>query len=148
MHGFGFLMDAVLDSYQFDLLMVVSWAILQSKKKMLNEHPSKETVKHLSSQAEFNDLGLYTEDQEELPNDTSPLEEACKRLICCRLLPRTINVKAQHEDLPAGSTVGIHRSLSIHGCLPKHRRKIPIIKGNGNAGAVLSDITADIHLFR
>lgn len=43
MHGFGFLMDAVLDSYQFDLLMVVSWAILQSKKKTLNEHPSKET---------------------------------------------------------------------------------------------------------
>jgi hypothetical protein len=41
MHGFGFLVDAELDSYQFDLLMVVSWAILQSKKKTLNEHQAR-----------------------------------------------------------------------------------------------------------
>jgi hypothetical protein len=58
LHGFGFLVDAELDTYQLDLPMVVSWGILQSKKKTLNQHPSKATVECLSSQVELNDLGL------------------------------------------------------------------------------------------
>ncbi len=48
-HGFGFLMDdAKLDTYQLDLLMVISWETLHGTKHKKLKHPSSDTTQELS----------------------------------------------------------------------------------------------------
>ena len=66
------------------------------------------------------------------------MEEVCLLLLPRTMPQRTVNASANHEEPLTTQTT--HPSLEIRGCVPKHRRKKPKLKGVGYTGCVLSDM--------
>ena len=150
-HGLGFLFDLELDRYQLELLMTVSWGILRpTRTKPLNKYPSDATFDRLSELPGLNDIGLEfpppeEDDEDDDDQDETSLSKRTKALIPRKLPPRKINLKAlpleeDEEDSAEWEAMFKLPSLPIDGCVAKHRRKKPIVKGNGNTGAILSDM--------
>ena len=105
------------------------------------EYPSDATVKRLSSceQVQSIDERIAEDDQQD-DVAASPVEQSCLALLP-RTTPqqRTVNASANH-CLPL-TTQTAHPSLEIWGCIRKHRRKKPKVKGVGYTGAILSDMS-------
>lgn len=140
LHGFGFLLDADLDAYQLDLLTVASWNILRQMKK--KQYPSESAIQSLSVGTDFQGLFSLSERDSAGPVDPnvadSVVPETWKTLLPQDLPPKSITTTTDghsHDD-----PITDHPSLQIHGCLPKHRRVKPKVKGLGFTGAVLSDM--------
>jgi hypothetical protein len=68
----------------------------------------------------------------------SSVEETCKVILPHNLSSREIDTdNAKSSD---NEHVKHQWLLTIFGCIPKHRRKKPVVKGSGYTGAVLSDM--------
>jgi hypothetical protein len=138
-HGFGFLMDDTkLDTYQLDLLMVVSCETLLGIKHKKLKRPSGDTVQELSSNDALKDLIVSQVESEEESVDALINEKTTKDSLQ-RTFPRRevqIDAGTKPEEM---SLVCYQHSLDLEGCLPKHRLTKPKVKGSRFTGAVLSD---------
>jgi hypothetical protein len=134
--GFGFLLHEDFDEIQLDLLMIASWSILRQLHGKTDQLPNKDTINILSNyqdtQAMFVSV-LQTEDGGEIDKPTF-LEATCKLRLRCTSPHREIDLSKRDVE----GTIEYQHSLSIPGCIPKHRRKRPLIHGTGYAGAILS----------
>ena len=140
LHGFGFLLDAELDAYQLDLLMVASWDILRQMKK--KRYPSETAIRSLSVGTDFQRL-FSVIDRDSAGRMDADIADCVVPATWKTSLPRDIPPKSITTTTNGHShdePITDHPSLPIHGCLPKHRRVKPKIKGSGNTGAVLSDM--------
>jgi hypothetical protein len=138
-HGFGFLLHEDLDEIQLDLLMILSWHILQQLHGKTDHFPNKDTINVLSNyqdtQAMFVSV-LPTEDGGEIDKPTF-LEATCKLQLRHTSPHQEIDLSKRDVE----GTIEYQYSLSIPGCIPKHRRKHPpLIHGTGYSGAILSDM--------
>jgi len=140
LHGFGFLLEETLDRYQLDLLMVCSWPILSCMRKPSNQYPDEDTAELLASQDILKDLVECLQDQEIPQGQPSIVEEDCKATLPRKLPPRTVKMDGAHENPTENLAIWKPESLPIPGCVPKHRRLKPKVKGNGSTCAILSDM--------
>jgi hypothetical protein len=136
-HGFGFLLHKDLDKIQLDLLMIASWSILQSLHAKTDQFPNKDTIdvlsNHQDTQAMFASV-LPSEDGGEIAKPTF-LEATCKGQLPCLSPCQEIDFSKREIE----GSIEYQYSLIIPGCVPKHRRKHPIINGTGYSGVILSD---------
>jgi len=142
LHGFGFLLDGTeFDDYQLDVLMVQCWQTLRQFKTKPGLYPSDDTIAFLSSDLDLRELFVSQEEgsgaqDEHGANGSSLVELTCKASLRRSLPLRVIDINAEQE---AGA-VRYQNELKIRGCLPKHRKAKPVIKGTGDTCAVLSDM--------
>ncbi len=131
MHGFGFLLDTFLDAFQLDHLMITSWGILCPLKKPSNPYPTKDALWTICSNTEVINA-IVNEDEEDDDDDEptqSSVEETCKVILPHDLPSREIDTNnAKSSD---NEQVKHQQLLTIFGCIPKHRRKKPVVKGSG-----------------
>jgi hypothetical protein len=136
-HGFGFLLHEDLDKIQLDLLMIASWSILQSLHAKTDQFPNKDTIdvlsNHQDTQAMFASV-LPSEDGGEIAKPTF-LEATCKGQLPCLSPCQEIDFSKREIE----GSIEYQYSLIIPGCVPKHRRKHPLINGTGYSGVILSD---------
>jgi hypothetical protein len=136
-HGFGFLLHEDLDEIQFNLLMIASWSILWLLHGKTDQLPNKETISvlsnHQDTQAMFGSV-LPSEDGGEIDKPTF-LEASCKVQLCHTSPCQEIDLSKREVE----GTIENQNSLSIPGCVPKHRRKHPLINRTGYSGGILSD---------
>jgi hypothetical protein len=115
--------------------MVTSWAILHNICGKPHQYPNNLTLEVLSQHDETQEIfASITNEDRGTATVPSYLEVSCKTRLCHSLLSRNINFTANN----AKDTVKYQYSIPIAGCIPKHHRRHPAIKGNGYMGAVLS----------
>jgi hypothetical protein len=135
-HGFGFLLDEDLDEHQLDLFMIASWAILRNIHGKPHQYPNNLTLEVLSQHDKTQEIFASIANEDGWTATVpSYLEASCKTCLRCSLPSRDIDFTANNAE----DTVKYQYSMPIAGCIPKHHRRHPAIKGNGYTGAVLSD---------
>jgi len=137
-HGLGFLLAEDLDEHQLDLFMISAWGTLRTLKGKPNQYPSRATVEMLSTQDETAEIFSTVLGNDAAGTAEPSFVELTAKTRLSRPLPSrdidpTASADASHQP------VKYQYSLPISGCLPKHRRKRPKMKGLGFTGAVLSD---------
>jgi hypothetical protein len=130
--------DTKLDTYQLDLLMVVSWETLSGIKHKKLKCPSSDTIQELSSNDALKDLVVSQVESEEESADALINETTTKDSLQRTFPPCEVQIDAGTEPEEM-SLVCYQHSLDLEGCLPKHRRMKPKVKGSRFTGAVLSD---------
>ena len=147
MHGLGFLLelDTPLDAYQLDQLMTTSWGLLRTVE---NKHyPSKDAFRTICNDIELidaideDDDTAAADQQDDIAMEPAPstVEEACKGILPRDLPSRDIQIDEREHQ--AHQSVQYQRTLAISGCVPKHQRAKPAVKGTGYTGAILSDMS-------
>jgi hypothetical protein len=132
-----------LDTYQLDLLMVISWETLLGIKHKKLKQPSSNTVKELSRNDTLKDLIIsqVKSDKElanALINETTTKDSLRHTFSTARGADRSRHDQRRHGARKM-SLVCYQHSLDLEGCLPKHHRKKPKVKGSGFTGAILLD---------
>jgi hypothetical protein len=96
-HGFSFLMDGTkLDTFQLDLLMIVSWEILLPLKHKV-KHPSSDTVQQLLTNDTLKDLILSQVESEEKSTDALINETSTKMLLWHTFPPQVVQINTTTE---------------------------------------------------
>jgi hypothetical protein len=140
LHGFGFLLEEDgLDVYQLELLMVSTWPILRVMEKN-KVYPTPSCLVQLSSLPQLRNVIPPTQEQDDGSDDGHPseVEKACIQLLPRKIPQKTVDATANHKRPLTKQTQ--QPSLRIPGCIPKHRRKKPKVKGTGFTGAVLCNM--------
>jgi hypothetical protein len=126
--------NADLDTYQLDLLMVVSWEILYPLKQK-PKHPSSNTVQQLAEGGMLKDLVISQVQSAEGSAGTLINEESTEMALESTFPRRAVQIDAVIE-LEESPLVWYQHSLNVKGCVPKHHCKKPKVKGSGNTGAI------------
>ncbi len=139
--------NAKLDTYQLDLLMVVSWGVLSGlklkKPQRLSDiaHPSGDFDKR----KQHSRISSLAKSRANKSHHALINETTTKDLLRHTLPPHEvqINTPAELEEM---GLVCYQHSLELEGCLRKHHRQKPKVKGSRFTGAILSDAATFLSL--
>lgn len=125
-------------SAQLDLLVAPSWSALRSLCAKTEQCPSTNTANMLATHEQLQSVFSPLQSNDAAAMPPSLLESPCKSHLCRAAPSRDTGLSAIDVEGP----VKHQHSLPIPGCLPKHCRKRPAIRGSGCTGAALSNTDA------